>query len=301
MIVLAFYGYSLAGQWGELAALSATVRPAAGALALSGVLVLAAYVVLIETWRRTVQAWGGHLRWSQAARIWFISNLGKYVPGGIWQIASMGVMAQEHGVSPTAAIGSSLVVNLVNLLAGCVVTAIAGGAALGGPGFLPLAVTGAVVAIATPWLLPWGARLASRLTKRDIPEPRVPVSAIFLALAGCSVAWVLYGISFRLLATSLFGAPSGTVASYIAVFTLAYVIGYAVLFAPGGFGPREYSLTKFLPLAHLESGANAALLVIASRLWLTLLEAAPGLIWLAVGRLANQTPSTQYPDSSNGS
>ena len=301
LVVLLFYGRTLVGQWDELLALRATVHPNWGLFGLSGAVVLVSYAVLIETWRRTVTAWGARISWRDAARIWFVSNLGKYVPGGIWQIGAMGVMAQEKGVPPTAAVGSSLVVNLVNLLAGCIVTVIAGGRALGGAGFVPLSILAAVVALSTPWILPWAARMVRQLSGRDIPEPRIPVTAVFGALIGCSVAWVLYGVAFRMLAISLFGSASGTTASYIAVFTLAYVIGYAVLFAPAGLGVRETSLTKFLFLAQLEVGASAALLVIASRLWLTVLEAAPGLLYLVAGRIArsarNTTPNI---DPSNG-
>src|SRR4029079_11729625 len=61
---------------------------------------------------------------SPAARIWFVSNLGKYVPGKVWQIAAMGALAQRNGVSATAAIGSSLLVNLVSVLAGFAVIAV---------------------------------------------------------------------------------------------------------------------------------------------------------------------------------
>ena len=51
--------------------------------------------VLIETWRRVVMAWGGASRSARAARIWFVSNLGTYVPGKVWQITAMGAMAQR--------------------------------------------------------------------------------------------------------------------------------------------------------------------------------------------------------------
>ena len=301
LVVLVFFGKRVVEQWDALLKVGASVHPNWGLLALSGVVVFVAYGVLIETWRQTVIAWGESISRRDATRIWFVSNLGKYVPGGVWQIASMGVMAQQKGVSPAAAIGSSLVVNLVNLLAGCIVTVIAGGRALGGAGFVPLSIVAAVAALATPWLLPWGAQLVRRLSGRDFPEPRVPVIAVFGALVGCSIAWVLYGVAFRMLAISLFGSASGTTATYIAVFTLAYVIGYVFIFAPAGIGVREGALGNFLFLAHLEVGAAATLLMIVSRLWLTVLEAAPGLLYLVAGRVARSARNTTpHIDPSNG-
>jgi glycosyltransferase 2 family protein len=248
------------------------------------VVVFASYGVLVETWRRTVVAWGERLRWADAARIWFVSNLGKYVPGKIWQIGAMGALAQRAGVSAVAAIGSSLVVNLVNVAAGFMVVALAGSARLAGRGLLPGIAVFLVGLAATPWLLPHLVRLASRLTGREWPAPRIPSAAIVVALVGCTVAWGLYGFAFRELAVALFGPRAGSPATYTAVFTLSYLVGYLTFLAPGGVGARELSLLALLPAAGLEVGAQATLLVIVSRLWLTMLEAVPGLVLLAARR-----------------
>jgi uncharacterized membrane protein YbhN (UPF0104 family) len=246
--------------------------------------VLASYAALIETWRRTVVAWGERLAWGDAARIWFISNLGRYVPGKVWQIGAMGVLAQDAGVSGVAAVGSSLVVNLVNLLAAALVVLLSGAKAIAPDALLPGFILFAMFAIATPWALPPLVRIARRVTGKEIAEPKVPARAILTALVGCTFAWALYGVAFRLLAVALFGHASGTASSYIAVFTLSYLIGYLFLISPGGIGAREIALTSMLPAAGLEGGAAATLLVIVSRLWLTVLEATPGLLLLAVRR-----------------
>jgi len=86
--------------------------------------VIATYLLLIEAWRATLRVWSESIPFSAAARIWFVSNLGKYVPGKVWQIAAMGALAQKRGVSAAAAIGSSLLVNLVSILAGFAVIAV---------------------------------------------------------------------------------------------------------------------------------------------------------------------------------
>src|SRR5207245_1830584 len=93
---------------------------AAGQLAwapilLSGVLVFAAYALLIQTWRVMLASWDKPLSFGSATRIWFVSNLGKYLPGKVWQIAALSVLAQQEGVSAVAATGSALIVNLANI------------------------------------------------------------------------------------------------------------------------------------------------------------------------------------------
>jgi hypothetical protein len=285
-VAIVYFAVKVRNEWRELLTLPATLHPNWWLVLGSAGWVAASYVVLIETWRQIVVAWGGHLSWPTAARIWFISNLGRYVPGKVWQIGAMGALAQEAGVSSVAAMGSALVVNLVNLLAGLLVVAVAGSRLLTGygPALVTALVVFCVLVLGSPWLLPPLARLAQRVTGRDIPIPKIPPLAIIFAVAGCSLAWNLYGIAFRDLTVALFGGAAGRPSYYTAVFTLSYLMGYIVLFAPGGIGVRETSLMALLAAAGLETGAQATALAIASRLWLTVLEAAPGLILLAVRR-----------------
>ncbi len=294
VVVIAYFARDVARQWSGVRDLLATITVDWPLLALSGVVVLASYAVLIETWRRTVVAWGERLRWRDAARIWFVSNLGKYVPGKVWQIGAMGVLAQEAGVSSVAAIGSSLVVNLVNIVAACLVVAVAGAqvVTIAGRWFVPLVIVASGAALATPWMLPWMLAVARRVTGRELADPKVPPSAILVALVGCVIGWGLYGVAFRLLAISLFGHAAGNTASYIAVFTISYLAGYLYLPSPGGLGAREAVLTTALAALSLEAGAAAYLLILASRLWLTVLEALPGLLLIVTGR-ARPTPTNR--------
>jgi hypothetical protein len=287
--VLWFFGRNLLEQRAAIGARWIELHPAWGLLALSGLVVLVSYAVLIETWRRTVVAWGAHISWGTAARIWFVSNLGKYVPGKVWQIGAMSLLAEQSGVPAVAAVGSSLVVNLVNVLAGMLVVVLTAAQLIPGASVVPMLGIATVLAVATPWLLPWLATLASAVLRKPIAEPKVPPSAIFVALVGCMVAWALYGVAFQLLAAALFGSTSGTTASYIAVFTLSYLAGYVFLFAPGGIGAREDVLQRLLAATALHPVPDALLLIVVSRLWLTVLEAAPGLLLLAFRR---STPPT---------
>ena len=285
-VAVVYFGLQIKSEWRDVIALPDTIHPNWWKVLRSTGWVAASYIVLIETWRQIVVAWGGKLSWPAAARIWFISNLGRYVPGKVWQIGAMGALAQEAGVSSVAAVGSALVVNLVNLLAGLLVVLVAGSRLVAGYG--PALITALVVfcalVIASPWLLPPLARLANRVTGRNIPIPAIPPLAIIFAVAGCSLAWNLYGLAFHDLTVAIFGGAAGRPTYYTAVFTLSYLAGYIVLFAPGGIGVRESSLIALLAAAGLETGAEAAALAIASRLWLTVVEAAPGLILLAFRR-----------------
>ncbi len=290
-IAIVYFGLKIRSEWSELISFPDTLHPNWWMVLGSAGWVAASYVVLIETWRQIVSAWGGKLSWPTAARIWFISNLGRYIPGKVWQIGAMGALAQEAGVSSVAAVGSALVVNVVNILAGFLVVAVAGSRLLEGygPALITALIAFCVIVLGSPWLLPPVLRLAQRVTGRDFPIPAIPPLAIIFAVAGCSLAWNLYGIAFHDLTVAILGGAAGRPSYYTAVFTLSYLAGYLTLFSPGGLGVRESTLVTLLAAAGLETGVQATAIVIASRLWMTVVEAAPGLILLAVRRPNKKT------------
>jgi glycosyltransferase 2 family protein len=286
--VLWFAGRALAGQWSGLRALLAAAHPAWGMVLLSYVPVALAYAVLIQVWRGMLTAWGegGRLSTWQATRIWFVSNLGRYLPGKIWQIATMGVMAQRRGVSPVAAAGSSLVVNLANVASGFVVVLATGATvfrsfATAGSraGVLVAAILGAGLLL-VPVAFQRAAPLVDRLSRQRVVLPRLPARAVWLAAVGTAVAWVLYGVAFELFCAALVHRTAGATSFYIASYTSSYLVGYLALFAPGGLVVREAMLVASLTNLGLLSAPEAWLVALASRLWLTVLEAMPGLLFM---------------------
>jgi uncharacterized membrane protein YbhN (UPF0104 family) len=92
-----------------------------------------------------------------------------------------------------------------------------------------------------------------------------------------TINWTLYAASFWVLAHSLgFGGSPIPVAS---AFAAAYVLGYAMVFAPAGLGPREGFLIVFLT-PHLGAVASGVVAIVA-RVWTTLVEVVPaGVFWV---------------------
>lgn len=284
LALLLFLGGYLYVHWDDYAHAFAQSAPDWGMLALSSLVVLVAYAVLIQTWRQVVVAWGGRLTFVTAMRIWFVSNLGKYVPLKVWSIAVMGSLAQEQGISPAAAMGSSVVVQLVNLVTGFGVFFIAGAHVLDVPSGALAGVIGlGVVLFGAPWLVPAGVRLFNAVTGRQTTLPHLPPRAIWWAAAGTALAWVLYGVAFQLFAAGMMRGPApGTLGDWTAIFVGPYLVGFIAIFAPGGIGVREVAMAEALHRTGLAVGAMAALLVLASRVWLTILEIIPGVLFLLV-------------------
>jgi hypothetical protein len=248
-------------------------------------MVLATYVLLIETWRRVILSTGQTLRFSDAARIWFVSNLGKYVPGKIWSIAAMTMMARESNVSPAVAAGSSVLMQLVTVAAGIGVVFVTGAQAVDHPS---LAIAVAVVILgalaALPVALPKLGRIAASLTGKEIEVPKLASSVVWMCVASSVISWIAYGISFQLFVKGTLGTAAGATSSYIAVYAASYIIGFLALFAPGGAVVRESAIVTGMLRFGLSGQADALAIAVASRIWLTITELLPGLSYMALGK-----------------
>src|SRR5689334_21435514 len=107
---------ALRKQWSNSSLELSHLHPAWGWIALSGILFLVTYAVLIETWREVLRAWQTRLRFIDAARIWSITNLYRYIPGKVFQIPAMAIMARQANAKPIPATGSAILNVAVNLI-----------------------------------------------------------------------------------------------------------------------------------------------------------------------------------------
>lgn len=290
--VLYFAAHSLATQWGNFEARITHIQFGWQSIASATLLVLVTYGLLIEGWRRVLVAWDSHLPFSDAARIWFLSNLGKYVPGNIWSLTAMGVMARRKGLSALAAAGSSVIMQTVSLATGTAIVMVTGAKLLGQPLLVGAAVAALVVLLLlAPRFLPPLASWVGGLIGRAIVPPSIPATSIWTAAVASSLSWLFYGLAFRLFVQGLLGSAPGEVSSYIAAYTAAYILGFISPIAPAGLGVRELTLAAFMTQLGLASEADAALVAIAARLWLTIVELVPSGLYIAVGATRKSLPN----------
>lgn len=301
-LLIFFIGRDLASQWSAVRAQPLETDIGAPALVVSAMIVLATYALLIQVWRILLVGAGASLPFWRAARIWSISNLWRYVPGKVWQIGAMSALAQRERVSPVAAAGSALLSTVLNIATGLALVLLLGWRFLDDWNVRarPLAIVllvGAVLGLAAlPYVLPRLSAVAGRLAGRDVTIAAPPRWAIAVATGGNVLSWVLYGMAFLWLTRGLIGDAGGAPWHYIAVFTASYVVGYLFLIIPGGIGPREGVMLWMLATLSLMTDKQAALVTVASRLWLTLLELVPGLLFLAFDRLRPSPPPDPRTD-----
>lgn len=302
LYVVARVGIILAQGVADLRAHPLATRPQWGVIALSGGLFLIAHAVLVETWRTVLACWDERLPFWSAARIWSVSNLGRYLPGKIWQIGAMGAMARQLQVSPIAASGSALLGTLVNIVAGFVVALVSGRALLlrQVPAQMHALTVAAVIAgvvaiLLMPFAIPRIVPVIGRFLGRPLAAT-LPPRAVVYSLAGNVTAWLVYGAAFQLFVRGVLGSAAGGYTSYLAAYTSSYLIGYIFLFAPAGVGFREVAMLELLQLAGLATYPQASLVTLTSRLWLTVLEVLPALLFWAHHRMRRRSPTTDPSD-----
>ena len=301
-VLLFFVARFVVQKWDEIRASAAELRPAWGGLLLASLCVVAGYAVLIAAWRLLLRQWNSPIAILDATRIWFVSSLGKYVPGKVWSIAAMAVLAGEAGASPVAATGSSIIMTLVSIAAGFAVIALAGAGELFAT--YPLLRVGAWLTLAAtaiglaygPAILVWASRLVARLLRQTPTSiPVISRGTLLMVFAANVAAWVAYGVGFGIFWSSLLGRGGGVSTAALAVYTASYLLGFLALVVPGGLGVREAVLTALLITLRLATPADAALLAAASRIWLTVLEILPGLAFLP-GMSMRRRITTSPPD-----
>ncbi len=259
----------------------ALARPRPVPFAGATLLLLASYALGCLIWRGVVTGLGGpRLSVGDAASIYLVSNLARYLPGKVWSIAGMAVLAKGKGVPVAVSATSAAIMQGVGLLAAA---AVGLGAFVGGPGRLPrlgLAVAAAATCLLLLMLAvpPLFRAVVARGFRwiGTAPPTNLTAGRVVRWLFGLAGVWVVMGASFWLFAASLdMSLPPASAASD---FAAAYVAGYLMIFAPAGVGVREGFLVALL--APTLGSGPATVLAVAARLWMTAAEVIPaGILW----------------------
>jgi glycosyltransferase 2 family protein len=279
------------GNLGELRRYEWTLRP--GLLVLSlGVNILGLFWG-VAVWQVLLRRLGRPIGHATLARVWFVSGLGRYIPGKVWQFVGAAHLGAGAGLPATVTVGSLLVHTgfffLAALLLG-IYTLPAEIGQLGGIG-LPVLRTIAPLGLvlAHPAAIRTALKLVRRMTGRTVGEweGRWIDGLVLVALA--LVGWTISGVALYLFLLSITPLPGTTLPALLGMNALAFVIGYAVFIAPAGLGAKEGALAAFLSL--YVPLPVAALLAVAARLWTVAAEVLPALLLLRLGPRMKAIPA----------
>lgn len=193
-------------------------------------------------WRHVLRTLGADLPRRRVVPWYFVGELGKYVPGGVWPVLGRGELARRGGV-PKGRAFTSVALSLGMLYLAAMFTAAA---------FLPFALSSG--GAFSPWMLfllalpvgvallhhdvlEWLLGLVSRVAKRtiDVPVPRWNVS---LGLVARYIpTWIFIGLATYAVARAL--SPDIDLARMVFATILSWVVGFLAVPVPSGAGIRE--------------------------------------------------------------
>ncbi|MFN2241961.1 MAG: lysylphosphatidylglycerol synthase domain-containing protein [Anaerolineae bacterium] len=309
-LVLFFLGRVLVVQWEEVKAVEWRVE--LPILAGSYLLLALAWLALVSNWRWIMGRMGALLGLGTSWRIWFLSNMVRYIPGNVWQFLGMVYLCRQEGVAAATTLASIVIYQVVSVasgfaLAGVVYLATGQLGADGRPPAAPTALPWPVpawalaglvilmIVVCYPPLMNWLLRQGFRLLRREpvqVPLTVHDVARFFVQRLG---VWVLQGLAFAVLVRSIYPVALAELPGIAASFVVSWVIGFLSLLTPSGLGVREAVqaglLALFVPLP------VAVAMAILSRIWLIVGEVAAAGIGLAIGRWGKRDSMRGVPSA----
>ena len=281
--ILGYVGYRAGQAYKALDASAITVSWPWLLVSLSGVVLF--MLLMSITWGAVMRDLGASITTRAAFRMVCISNLAKYVPGGVWNMVGRVAMCSKVGVHAIST-STSLLIEAISqiaigaLLSLLVLSSIFSKDLLPHPGLLAISALLLAGAI-HPRVINFGLGLIGRLLKKQWAVNIAP-RAMLKALSWYAGSWLVLAVSFSILAHAVFHLGLGlrNVMFLCGAFGLAWNAGALAIFLPAGVGVRELVLIGVLtPYLHAE---GATLFSVIARLWMLLGEVvafALALLW----------------------
>jgi hypothetical protein len=267
------------------------VRPNGLGLALAAAAYMLCFICWGAFWRRLIESCGGTVSWLAAGRAYFISQLGKYVPGKALAILIRVTLARAAGVRTDIGAITATYETLTSMAAGAMVAALLTPLLIDDDGTMQWRALGLLVIAGIPILPGVFNRIAARLAKpflrHDAPAvPQLRFALLIRGLGQSAIGWGLLGASLLAVSESLYpGAIPITFRSWgicTASVSMGYVAGFIALFVPGGLGVREVVIQQLLSSLLAESmpteaqGAAVFIVLVLRLVWTSVEVVAAG-------------------------
>jgi hypothetical protein len=209
------------------------------------------------------------------ARVFLLSQLGKYLPGSVWPVVAQMEAGRARGALRRTMLAANLLTIVlsctVGLLMACVILPFADASALSKYWWLLVAVP-VLVALLHPRAMPGLLDLAFRLLRRGSVDGRIDLRHTLIAAAWSTASFLFLGLHIAVLAIAIGGANASTFALAIGGMSLAVPAGVLFIPAPAGAGIRDVVLV--LVLSSVLTSGQALVVVVASRVVLVLADLA---------------------------
>lgn len=245
------------------------------------------FLFFVEGWRRIIQKLGDPVSFQNAFWIMSASQTAKYVPGGVWFALSRMHLGKEMKLRAEIVGISVIIETALTFLVGISLFIFSQSVV----GFRGLKILYYIIPGFIFFFLVLYPPLLNRLLNfplKILKRPCVDLKISYLQLFHLSIyffgLWIAQIIGFYFLINSIYPIHISKLPHIASAYTLSWMSGFIVIFAPGGLGVREgmmsLLLSSFIPTP------LAIVISFLSRVWITVFEIIVFFIGLFLKRLS---------------
>ncbi|MFD9940147.1 lysylphosphatidylglycerol synthase domain-containing protein [Nonomuraea sp. NPDC059023] len=249
-IALGFGTWAVASQWDAVTA--GFAKLSWPMVAASLVAVVAALLGAMLTWRTLLADLGSPLPFRSAAKVFFVGQLGKYIPGAVWPVIAQMEMGRDLGVPRSRSAAAFFLMMPIQLATGLLVTL--GTLGWDRYGWL-LLVLPVILVLLEPKVINAVIGFGLRRLKREPLERPLTRRGMLTALGWALAGWAAYGVHLY------FVAPQTGLLFAIGAFALSWCLGILTFVVPAGAGVREVAMVAVLSPVMDRGSAIAVALV----------------------------------------
>lgn len=272
LVVLCFAGYALYDRWGEAEAALRSLPPWVVPASLTAAMLGLCGQML--AWRALLGDLGARLPIAVAARVMFLGQLGKYLPGSVWAFVAQVELARDRDVPRSRGVTATVLAILVTVTVNLAVAAATlplSSADAARQWWWALAAAPLLMAALHPRVVTRLVRAAQRGAHRFVSlssaeSERVSGRGMAAAVGWSVLAWLPLGTHMWVLMAGVDGRGGGF-ALAAGAYALAWTLGILVVFVPAGLGVRE--LVLVVALAPVLDPGAALVVAALSRLVMT--------------------------------
>ena len=268
---------------------------------ISAFLLFLAYITAAIAWKTIISGFGHKVGLSDSFRIVYLANLGRYIPGKIWQVFGMVALAKEVGIPARTSLGSFVLAQAYSLPASFLLIPIFIGnidsleqlAIYKDLFYLAFAISfiAFLILFFKPGGLSGALNWVLKILKREPVDYKPNFKNRIAIFNWYLLTWTLFGFAFHFFLEALLDNSTLPLNYAVGTYIAAYILGYISFLSPGGLGFREGVMTALLT-PFLGVGVAVSISLI-HRVWITCAEAIISLMALWTYRFSSKKPANR--------
>jgi glycosyltransferase 2 family protein len=285
LVVLAVAGYLIANNYSGLRSAVSTMGVAA--IVESLLLAVCGTAAIGQIWTSVLRGLGARVATGEALGVFFVSQLGKYLPGSVWPVLAQMEFGRRAGTPRRTMLAANLlmlaIVTATGLITGAALLPWSSADGLHRYWWTLLLLVPLLVSL-HPRVIPAVLDRLFVLLRRPPLGLRVTNRAMITACLWGFAVWALLGVHLLVMTRTLGAGGGESIAAAIGGMGLAFAVGLIVIPVPAGAGIRDGVLIATFAT---EIGHTAAIAVaLASRVLLVLADVGLAGLGAVLGRRA---------------